>query len=295
MKSFCIKTNNTNIINYLLKRFSDSNIENIYYRNNEFRLYKNVIIHYTGSDLYLFFNQLSDIITDCIIKFYEEKILSHIINFNYFYFDSYEKDEIKKDCLNILKLKNISNYANKRETIWVSVFEYIMEHNSMILSGFVNFRISDYTKSLDYIVDVSVNKFILEKEYREFIDLLKLYIYSKKPNKELIHLIYMGEDSILLDENKNIISVSKNVFNAKYLSDITFSSNDYILNTLLDLLPEKINVHLINIEDDFIKTLKSIFEKRLYICTDCDICKTYKLISTELSSINQSKGKNLHF
>ena len=207
MKSFCIKTNNTNIINYLLKRFSDSNIENIYYRNNEFRLYKNVIIHYTGSDLYLFFNQLSDIITDCIIKFYEEKILSHIINFNYFYFDSYEKDEIKKDCLNILKLKNISNYANKRETIWVSVFEYIMEHNSMILSGFVNFRISDYTKSLDYIVDVSVNKFILEKEYREFIDLLKLYIYSKKPNKELIHLIYMGEDSILLDENKNIISV----------------------------------------------------------------------------------------
>lgn len=295
MKSFCIKTNNTNIINYLLKRFSDSNIENIYYRNNEFRLYKNVIIHYTGNDLYLFFNQLSDIITDCIIKFYEEKILSHIINFNYFYFDSYEKDEIKKDCLNILKLKNISNYANKRETIWVSVFEYIMEHNSMILSGFVNFRISDYTKSLDYIVDVSVNKFILEKEYREFIDLLKLYIYSKKPNKELIHLIYMGEDSILLDENKNIISVSKNVFNAKYLSDITFSSNDYILNTLLDLLSEKINVHLINIEDDFIKTLKSIFEKRLYICTDCDICKTYKLISTELSSINQSKGKNLHF
>ena len=295
MKSFCIKTNNTNIINYLLKRFSDSNIENIYYRNNEFRLYKNVIIHYTGSDLSLFFNQLSDIITDCIIKFYEEKILSHIINFNYFYFDSYEKDEIKKDCLNILKLENISNYANKRETIWVSVFEYIMEHNSMILSGFVNFRISDYTKSLDYIVDVSVNKFILEKEYREFIDLLKLYIYSKKPNKELIHLIYMGEDSILLDENKNIISVSKNVFNAKYLSDITFSSNDYIINTLLDLLPEKINVHLINIEDDFIKTLKSIFEKRLYICTDCDICKTYKLISKELSSINQSKGKNLHF
>ena len=295
MKSFCIKTNNTNIINYLLKRFSDSNIENIYYRNNEFRLYKNVIIHYTGSDLSLFFNQLSDIITDCIIKFYEEKILSHIINFNYFYFDSYEKDEIKKDCLNILKLENISNYANKRETIWVSVFEYIMEHNSMILSGFVNFRISDYTKSLDYIVDVSVNKFILEKEYREFIDLLKLYIYSKKPNKELIHLIYMGEDSILLDENKNIISVSKNVFNAKYLSDITFSSNDYILNKLLDLLPEKINVHLINIEDDFIKTLKSIFEKRLYICTDCDICKTYKLISKELSSINQSKGKNLHF
>ncbi len=183
MKSFCIKTNNTNIINYLLKRFSDSNIENIYYRNNEFRLYKNVIIHYTGSDLYLFFNQLSDIITDCIIKFYEEKILSHIINFNYFYFDSYEKDEIKKDCLNILKLKNISNYANKRETIWVSVFEYIMEHNSMILSGFVNFRISDYTKSLDYIVDVSVNKFILEKEYREFIDLLKLYIYSKNQIK----------------------------------------------------------------------------------------------------------------
>ena len=153
----------------------------------------------------------------------------------------------------------------------------------MILSGFVNFRLQDYMKSIDSAVDIAVNKFILEKEYKEFIELLKLYIKSKEPNISSIHLIYMNEDSILLDENKNILAISQDVFNAKYLSDISFSSNDYILNTLLDLIPKEINIHLIQEDDEFIKTLKLIFENRIHICNDCDICKTYRLINKEIS------------
>ena len=115
----------------------------------------------------------------------------------------------------------------------------------MILSGFVNFRLPEYIKFIDSLVDTSVNKFVLEKEYNEFIELLRLYINSKNPNCKYVHLIYMNEDSILLDENKNLITVSQDAFNAKYLSDISFSSNDYVLNTLLDLIPKKIYLHLI--------------------------------------------------
>ena len=89
--------------------------------------------------------------------------------------------------------------------------------------------------------------------------------------------IYNNENSILLDENKNVINISDEIFKAKYLSDITFSSNDYALNGLLTLLPKKIYIHLIdNCVDEFIHTLGLIFENRVDICTDCDICKIYK-------------------
>ena len=55
------------------------------------------------------------------------------------------------------------------------------------------------------------------------------------------------------------------------------SSNDYILNTLLTLLPKNIFIHLIdNYKDEFINTLELIFEKRIHICTNCDICEFYK-------------------
>ena len=44
------------------------------------------------------------------------------------------------------------------------------------------------------------------------------------------------------------------MFNAKYLSDISFSSNDIALNSLLNLLPKKIYIHLVdNKIDEFIK------------------------------------------
>ena len=130
---------------------------------------------------------------------------------------------------------------------------------------------------LEDVVDEAVNAFVIEKEYFEFVSLLKMYINSQSTNCELVHLVYNNENSVLLDENKKVINISDNIFKAKYLSDISFSSNDYALNSLLTLLPKKIYVHLIdNCVDEFIHTIGLIFENRVEICTDCNICKIYK-------------------
>jgi hypothetical protein len=85
----------------------------------------------------------------------------------------------------------------------------------------------------------------------------------------LVHLIYNAGSPTLLDENKKIIKTDCNILNAKYLSDITFSDCDIALNTLLNLIPKKIYLHLIdNKIDEFITTLKLIFENRIVLCTD---------------------------
>ena len=125
---------------------------------------------------------------------------------------------------------------------------------------------------------MAVNKFVIDREYTEFIDLLKCYINSKDCGTNIVHLIYHNQESILLDEFKKNIDLDDSILNSKYLSDITFSSNDYTLNTLLTLLPKKIYIHLIdNIQDEFINTLKLVFDDRIYLCNDCNICKIYRL------------------
>ena len=130
---------------------------------------------------------------------------------------------------------------------------------------------------LEDVVDEAVNSFVVEKEYLEFISLLKMYVNSQNSNCDVVHLIYNNNNSTLLDKDKNQINVSDDIFKAKYLSDISFSSNDYALNTLLTLVPEKIYIHLIdNCIDEFIHTISLIFENRVEICTDCSICKIYK-------------------
>lgn len=277
MKSFCIKTNNREIINYLLNKFDKIDFANISYIDRKFKIYNNFIVHYTGENLEEFYKILGNIITDTIIKFYEIHIIRRILGFNYFYFDEFERNKIEEVC--IQSLKN-NKFKNRNKTICNKIQKYLKKNKSMILDGFVTFRIKEYIEKIDELVDEGVNKYIVEKEYAEFISLLKMYVNSKEPETEEIHLIYTNGESILLDKNKDIITIANNSFNAKYLSDITFSSNDFALNALLSLLPKKINVHLITKKDEFIDTLCLIFEEKVYMCTDCNICRTYKIINS---------------
>ena len=281
MKSFCIKSNNLEIINYLLNNIKNSNFDNIYISQNKFKNFNNVIIHYTGEDFCTFYNVLSDIITELIIFFYEPTLLKQIINLNFFYFDTLEKNDILKIALDLISNDNNKDFNNRKENIYISTLKYITENKSMILDGFVNFRLKEYFKTLDSCIDLAVNKFLIEREYLEFIDLLKLYINSKESKEPVLHLIYSRNNTILINEQKNIISINDNIFNAKYLSDITFCENDYILNSLLTLVPQKLFIHVIDKPiDDFINTLQMIFAGRTFICEDCPICMAYNIDKT---------------
>jgi putative sporulation protein YtxC len=279
MKSFCIKTNNNEIIDYLLNRIKEIDFENIVYSKKKFSIYENVTIHYLGDKLKEYYQFLSELLEKVIIQFYEEKLMKQLIYYNYFYFDNYEKNKILDNCLTLANteeyISEVENDVMKNEII-----QYLEQNHSMILDGFVTFRLKKYISCLDDLVDRGVNQFIIEKEYTEFISLLHIYVENKEPEYPLLHLIYINGESIILDEDKNIVSVSDNIYHAKYLSDISFSSNDFALNTLLTLLPRKIEIHLIGKEDEFIQTLKLIFEQRISICRECNICKTYRLLNS---------------
>lgn len=277
MKSVCIKTNNSNLLDYLLNELDYIDTEPVIISTNEFKHYKNIIIHYRGNNDNNFLHEISCVLSCLVIDELEERLLKNILNKNYFYFNSKEKKHILEICFDIFA-NEFNEYFDKKYNCLINIFSnYLSENKSIVLTGFINFRIKEYLLILENIVDEAVNRFIIEKEYLEFVSLLKMYVNSQSSTCDLIHLIYNNENSILLDENKNVINISGDVFKSKYLSDITFSSNDYALNTLINLIPKKIYIHLINnCVDEFIHTLGLIFENKVQICTDCNICKIYK-------------------
>ena len=278
MKSLCIKTNNSKILDYLLNELKYSEIEQICFSENKFKNYKNIIIHYLSDNDYpYFFSKISNLLSFMIIDEFEDMLMKRIIDKNYFYFDTLERNKILKNCYNILSDEYYAWFDKKFDALYNSLYSFISDNKILLLDGFINFRLQSYTAILDDIVSESVNNYIIEKEYMEFISLLKLYINSQKNNSNIVHLIYNSSESILLDEHKNLILNSEEIFNAKYLSDISFSANDYTLNSLLNLLPKKIYIHLIDNQiDEFINTLQLIFENRVSICLNCEICNLYR-------------------
>ncbi len=284
-RSFCIKTNNNKIIEYMLFELENSELEELYITSKTFKNYKNVILHYKGTETLDFYALIAGVITNVVIDFYEDYIIKNFLISNYFYFSDLERKEIQNYCFELLESSQKEKLLRKN-IVFSSCFDYIKENKSLILDGFINFRLKEYMKDLDELVDLAVDKFVIDREYNEFTSLLKLYINTKKPEEQTIHLVYQSQESILLNEDKQIIDTSSNIFDAKYLSDISFSSNDYALNALLNLLPSNLYIHLIDeVKDEFIDTLERIFEKRVHICKDCAICNIYRLSKPKIDKI----------
>lgn len=294
MVSLCIKTNKNNIVSYLVHNISEIPLDDIVFVKKDFSKYSNVIIHYLGNNISEFYNEISSVLSNCIIDNYENLIVHKLLLLNYFYFDNSDLEIIESNCKNFLcgncnsTFTTIDNdFIDRKHYLWADVLKYISYNKSLVLDGFIAFRISDYINCINSILDFFVNQFVINREYLEFIDMLRVYINSKVPETDLIHLIYVNNESILLDNNRNVISLTKNNLDKCYLSDISFSSNDYALNSLLSLLPRRLIIHLISPEDDFINTLRSIFNDSISICDGCNICTAYKELKSKRDTIKQ--------
>lgn len=275
MVSFCIKNNDRYVLNRLYQKVIDCKLSDIQISKHSFKIYHNIIIHYTGKNIEGFYEIVSKIISEIIISFFEPYILERIINLNYFYF-SYDEKRIIIDEFKLIKEKNVYDSMYVLNLIFPIVYNYLVNNKSVILSGFVNFCLPAYYHYLEKLVVEAVNQYIVDKEYITFVNLLRGYVNSKLPNNIIVNLIYVNSSGILLSDNGNYIKLDG--FNSSYVSDISFSQNDYIINTLVGILPSEIRVHLISPEDQFIKTIEMIFTDKVLFCEGCDICKAYKLL-----------------
>lgn len=199
-----------------------------------------------------------------------------MILLEYFYFDFDDIKKIEKNCYESLGMstdssnhfnmyKSDNDFNNRKLVLKNDIDKYLKSQKSIIVEGFVKFRIKDYLKYIEDAIDISVNQFVVDKEYNDFIKLIKLYVESRPYGSNTIFLIYNNGESTLLNEKNEIINCDKTLLDSSYLSDISFSSNDYTLNSLLFFLPQKLIINLYSEEDEFITTLKSIFSDRVII------------------------------
>lgn len=281
MISLCIKINDDKISNYIIKEITRTTLSKITYKRRKFKIYDGLIIHFQGTDSESFLNFISQILTNAIVLFFEDNLVKDLIDLNYFYFSIPDKkvifEEYKLLKKNKLKGKNKKENSLFYNLIFPCVKEYISSNRTLVLNGFVNFRLKNYISSLEDLVADAVNQYVIDKEYLKFVDLLKGYVNSKIPNDLVLNLIYVNSEGILINDSGEFVELED--FGSSYFSDISFSKNDYILNTLVGTLPSKIIIHLISPKDQFIKTIELIFEDKVTICTGCELCKAYKMLN----------------
>ena len=223
---------------------------------------------------------IAAILADYIVRKYEKRLVNRIINTNYCYFNAVEKRKIIKSVTEILNNEDQNFISSlfkirRRNIIIRKLIEYFRTSNKIILEGFVNFRLKEYVRDLEEVVDRAVDDFLMEREYKEFIHLLKYFVDIQEPRFELIHVKPAdGGKYILLDEKKREIS-------GKYLKELLdevsegeISYDDLLVSSLITLAPKRIIIHCVNrfTNKELLETIKNVFTGRVKACGGCSVC-----------------------
>ena len=219
-------------------------------------------------------------LADYIIRQYEERLITRIINSNFCYFNTAEKKEILSRALNVIKNEdktfiNSLFQIRRRNVIIRRLLDYFDNSNSIMLDGFVNFRLKDYIKDLEEVVDKAVDDFLMDREYREFIRLLRYFVDIQEPKIDTVHVI-VGYDNryMLLDGSKKEIT---NECIQEYVNEITegeINYDDLLVSSLITFAPRKVVIHCNGQfrNKELMETIKNVFYGRVVVCQGCDVC-----------------------
>ena len=224
--------------------------------------------------------KLANILTKVIVDEYENKILLKLIEQNYCYFTKPEKRRIYKIALKYLISDEdmMHSYMQKRryDMICDKLSEYMNSSSSIVIDGFVNFRLKEYEGELQEIITKAVDDFVIEREYNEFIAVLKYFTQLQEPKYVTMHILphSNGQYSFFDEKKVDITDVCTQQFSVED-DDLILKSDDLLLSILISTSPSKIIFHKSDTvkNREIVKTINAVFGKRIVKCDKCDVCK----------------------
>lgn len=198
------------------------------------------------------------------------------INKNYNYLSDHDREEITERLLeNMKKLRVI-----RKNRILQSLYDYLGEHHTLIVEGYGRFRLKGYWSQIQRMIRKGVKEFMVERDYREFIRLLRCFIELQEPVITEVH-VFISEEG-----NFYVCDVKGNVIRREHLRtpsfavvDGEFNYRDYLLSILINFSPKKIVFHVAEEiwRCSSIQTIKDVFGNRVIRCPGCEKCQDLPL------------------
>lgn len=234
----------------------------------------------------IFKHYIANVVSDLILNNWERVLLLDIIRQNYYYFTADEQQMIFQTALKNLNHGVETNddtfveYLSRKSLVLQKLLEYLQSNDRLIIEGFIKFRLKDYLQELYTIADKAVDEYMMEKEYREFIKLLKYFVEIQEPRLETVHVLLQPNGSFkLLDINhKNISSEYLDGFIIES-ADSEINYEDLLVSALITIAPTSIVLHFQTNRQTIraTDTIKSVFGDRVTYCEGCNICTKHMM------------------
>ncbi|NDI35842.1 putative sporulation protein YtxC [Chengkuizengella sediminis] len=220
----------------------------------------------------MLYHSISQSLADFIITDLQNILLHRLLKKEQPHFDKNEISRLNEYCTDLLNesSQSTSFIRKKHQKIEEQLVQYIENNTHLNLDAFIRFRLQFYLKELNEVVEYAIEEYISDQQYKEFMSLLKSFVFSQEHKVSTVHIIHDGEkDFLILDEQLKCLDKSDDTNSEAY--DKNF--DDLIITKLVSLSPQKIVIHTRKPEMQVIHVIEQIFEKRTIVCNRCNVCE----------------------
>lgn len=150
---------------------------------------------------------------------------------------------------------------------------FLQDNTELNLIGFVTFRLQTYWSELRDAAEYAVDEFVMDKQYQEFISLLRYFVDLQDPKLPLVHLLHeTGHEFIVCDERLQPLEHKPVDRIVAEMVEYEMNVEDMVISTLVTIAPKQIVIHTRQPELQIIRTIESIFGIRVSVCVGCVSC-----------------------
>lgn len=209
-----------------------------------------------------------------VVRGYEPALLRSNIRRHYRYFSVEELSEIAAQAEGHLSAQQS---LKRRVGIVARALDAVSrEVPRMDLEGVLTFRCRDYMDAIDDAVDRAVDDLLMEREYREFIRLLKCFVDAQPSRIGKVNAILQREGAFMLLDAQGHPIESETVREfVVEMVDSELNYEDLLVSALITLAPARVVLHG---PPDLMQagsavTVRDVYAGRADVCNGCTFCR----------------------
>ena len=216
-----------------------------------------------------------------IYEFYDKEMLN-FLNDTYFFLKNDELRDVEIISMKVLKGEDVivddsGIYCmNRKNNIIDKIVNCIEENNEININGFITFRMKELREDIESIIDKVVEKYMVEKEYSEFIKLLKYFVEIQESKIDVVNIVIdsKGKYQIKDKEGKEFLKEFLNELSSEKIGENNIE--DLIISGLITNSPKQIIIHGAKYcnNKEVLDTINNVFTDRVDICDECKLCKS---------------------
>jgi putative sporulation protein YtxC len=223
---------------------------------------------------------VTDAISDCIVNHAVRALIDRFLKTGYQYFDLEEQDSIRQHAARILHgntEEGRTGYEVSRHgQIRRRVRDYLERSEELVLDGFITFRLKDWVGEIEEAVDRGVDDFLLDREYKEFVHVLRSFVDAQEPRVDEVHVFLAATGTFeLRDTHRNVITNEYLKDFVLELVDSEVNQEDLLISALITVAPRKLLIHCPPAvrSGHTLETLRQVFAGRITVCEQCPLCR----------------------